>query len=77
VASAAVADEAAVTVVLRWRGASSSAHQVEMSASGGGTHTGRIAPATIEPVTWWVTATDARGNVTRSADQSLPVGSTC
>lgn len=77
VASATVVDESAVTVVLQWQGASSAVQQVEMTTGGDGTYTGTIAPSPIQPVTWWVTATDARGNVTRSEDHTLPIGGPC
>ena len=29
------------------------------------------------PLTWWIEATDARGNTARTPDQSVAVGATC
>ncbi|MGH8975712.1 MAG: BACON domain-containing protein, partial [Acidimicrobiia bacterium] len=79
-ATAAVSDESAVTVVLSWRQAVGSTTEVTMGALGGGRYGGTIGPVPTPSggnVTWWVTATDAPGNRTRSADQTLPVTTTC
>jgi hypothetical protein len=79
-ATAAVSDESALTVVLSWRQAVGPLTDVSMGALGGGRYGGSIGPVPTPgggDVTWWVTATDARGNRTRSADRLLPVSTAC
>jgi len=80
--TAAVEDENEVSsVVLHWREpastAASSTRTVEDSAPMASTETGYRAslPATASGQAWWVTATDALGNVARTAEQVLTPGS--
>ena len=79
-ATAVVSDESPVTVVLSWRQAVGSTTEATMGALGGGRYGTSIGPVPTPgggDVTWWVTATDARGNQTRSADRVLPVATAC
>lgn len=79
-ATAGVADDSPVTVVLTWRQATGAANEVTMRIDRFGRHAGTIGPVPTPgggDVTWFVTATDARGNRTRSADQVLPVANAC
>lgn len=79
-ATGRVADDSPVTVVLTWRQAVGAANEVTMRVDRFGRHAGTIGPVPTPgggDVTWFVTATDARGNRTRSADQGLPVATAC
>lgn len=80
VASIAVADESPVTVVLTWRRATGTSTDVPMTPGAGGSYAAQIGPVASPsdgPVTWWVTATDARGNLARSPDATVGVGASC
>lgn len=80
VASATVEDESPLTVVLTWRRATGTTSDVPMAPGPGGAYAGTIGPVASPsdgPITWWVTATDARGNVARSPDATLLVGASC
>ncbi len=73
-ASALVADDSAVTVVLSWQQGSGPVIEPPVSGSGG-RYSGTIGPVTSANgnVRWWFTATDDRGNVTNSAEQLVEV----
>lgn len=79
-ATAAVSDESAVTVVLTWRQNLGPTTEVSMTAEAGGRYGATIGPVPSPgggDVTWYVTATDGRGNRARTAPQTLPVTTAC
>jgi hypothetical protein len=80
VASVTVADESPLTVVLTWRRATGTSSDVTMTPGAGSSFAGTIGPVASPsdgPITWWVTATDVRGNVARSPDGAVAVGVAC
>ncbi|MGQ0520987.1 MAG: RNA polymerase sigma factor [Actinomycetota bacterium] len=79
-ATADVSDESTLTVVLTWRQATGPATEVAMGVVGPGRYGATIGPVPTPgggDVSWFVTATDARGNRTRSPDRVLPVATAC
>ena len=79
-ATAQVADESSVGVVLSWRQGSGTVTESPMASGGAGGYSATIGPVLTPSggnITWWVTATDSRGNRTQSPNQTLPVGTTC
>jgi len=77
--SAAVTDDTPVTVTLSWQQGGGRVIEGPMSLRGG-RYSAPIAitPSTpgAEDIRWWVTATDQRGNTSRSPDQGIDVRST-
>ena len=73
--SVTVEDEGEVrAVVLHWIEGAGPERVVELPAGDAG-YTGRLANGSA-PIAWWVTASDARGNVARTPDENVAPG-TC
>lgn len=65
-------------VTLFWQHADGAAHEVVMAPESAESYVAEIGPPDGGgDVVWWVIATDAAGNVTRSADQPLAVYTVC
>jgi RNA polymerase sigma factor (sigma-70 family) len=75
--SAMVADDSPVTVSISWQ-QGSGAQQDEPAGGSGGRYSASVGPITSGTgnLRWWVTATDSRGNVARSPEQSIEVRDT-
>jgi hypothetical protein len=72
-ATAVVSDETEVTVTLHW-GHQGGLLTVSPMSGSGGNYSATVGPVSAAgDVRWWVTATDRRGNTSRSPDRTLPV----
>lgn len=77
-ASATVTGTDVTRVDLTWQQGTAAPQTMEMSLDSGDRYVGRIGPVTgDQPVTWRVTATDARGNATTSPTETIPTRRTC